>query len=234
MDLEPALALGHQLGQHSVETIELVGLPAQRVVEVVDGSLAERGGDLQLGDSLLEGLDPRLGVSHRPSIARAIEVEGRFRQLARSGCVPWVMTGENASQHGHPRRAYVRGMTRPAPTRPMMLRVLVIAASLGLFGCAAGDVQFTADDPAGFWAGLWHGMISLVTLVVGLFSDDVGFWELDNLGWRYEAGFWLGLVIMAGGGHRGASYPSRRARDREWDRDRSRGQHPRSPQREQA
>lgn len=89
--------------------------------------------------------------------------------------------------------------------------------SLLLLGCAAGDARFTPEDPAGFWAGLWHGMISLITLFIGLFSDSVGFFELDNRGWRYEAGFWLGLVIMAGGAHRGSTTKSRRARDKEWD-----------------
>jgi hypothetical protein len=96
---------------------------------------------------------------------------------------------------------------------------LVLALLLGftLLGCAAGDARFTSETPAGFWAGLWHGMISLVTLIIGLFNDNVGFFELNNRGWRYEAGFWLGIVMMAGGIHRGASHPSRRARDKEWE-----------------
>jgi hypothetical protein len=96
-----------------------------------------------------------------------------------------------------------------------MPRSLILAIVL-LGGCAAGDARFTPEDPAGFWAGMWHGIISLITLFIGIFSDGVAFYELDNRGWWYEAGFWLGLVIMAGGAHRGATHPSRRARDKEW------------------
>ncbi|MFV8752863.1 hypothetical protein ACNOYE_20145 [Nannocystaceae bacterium ST9] len=101
--------------------------------------------------------------------------------------------------------------------RPALPLLALGVVSLTMIGCAAGDARFTVDDPAGFWAGLWHGMISLITLIIGLFSESVDFWELDNRGWRYEAGFWLGIVIMSGGLHRGATHRSRRARDKEWE-----------------
>lgn len=93
----------------------------------------------------------------------------------------------------------------------------LVVPSIALIGCAAGDTRFTPENPAGFWAGLWHGMIALITLILGIFSDGVAFYEVDNGGWWYDAGFWLGFVIMAGGAHRGATQPSRRARDKEWD-----------------
>ncbi|NJK31758.1 MAG: hypothetical protein HC927_04675 [Deltaproteobacteria bacterium] len=95
--------------------------------------------------------------------------------------------------------------------------LLIAIAAIALAGCAAGDPRFTPDDPAGFWAGLWHGLISLITLIIGLFTDEVGFFEPNNRGWGYEVGFWLGIVIMAGGAHRGASQPRKRARDKEWE-----------------
>ena len=92
-------------------------------------------------------------------------------------------------------------------------------ASLVMIGCAAGDALYTPEAPAGFWAGLWHGSISLITLIIGLFSEKVGFWELDNSGWGYETGFWLGVVIMSGGLHRGATRRSQRAQDRARDKE---------------
>jgi hypothetical protein len=110
-------------------------------------------------------------------------------------------------------------MHRPDLARsiPAPVFALVTLVGVGLLGCAAGNERFTPDDPAGFWAGLWHGMISLITLIIGLFSDDVHFWELDNRGWWYEAGFWLGITIMAGGAHHRATTPGKRARDKEWE-----------------
>ena len=53
-----------------------------------------------------------------------------------------------------------------------------------LASCAAGDVQFAQDSPAGFWYGLWHGVIAPVSLVIHLFYDTVMVYELDNTPFR--------------------------------------------------
>ncbi|MCK4410029.1 MAG: hypothetical protein KAW67_08080, partial [Candidatus Eisenbacteria sp.] len=55
------------------------------------------------------------------------------------------------------------------------LRMLALPAALLLLvcaGCAAGTERF-ASAPAGFWNGLWHGFILIVTFVSSLFSDTV-------------------------------------------------------------
>jgi hypothetical protein len=70
-----------------------------------------------------------------------------------------------------------------------------------LVGCAAGDARFTVDAPAGFWTGLWHGFISWVTLIIGIFSDQVRVYELHNTGGWYDLGFLLGVGIWGGGSH---------------------------------
>ena len=44
-------------------------------------------------------------------------------------------------------------------------RVLYLSALLAVIvqvGCTAGDSRFTAEDPAGFFQGLWHGVIAVV------------------------------------------------------------------------
>jgi hypothetical protein len=95
---------------------------------------------------------------------------------------------------------------------------LLIAGSavavLSLAGCAAGDPRFTADAPAGFWAGLWHGAISAIALVVGMWSDTVRVYETHNTGGWYDLGFWLGIVTIWGAGHRAGRKPKR---DPEWE-----------------
>jgi len=35
---------------------------------------------------------------------------------------------------------------------------------------------------AGFWLGLWHGLIAPITFVISLFSDNVNFYEVHNNG----------------------------------------------------
>ncbi len=74
--------------------------------------------------------------------------------------------------------------------------ILVAAAALVLLaaGCAAGDPRFTVESPAGFWQGLWHGMISVIALIVGLFKDGVGVYEIHNNGAWYDFGFLLGVI----------------------------------------
>jgi hypothetical protein len=72
--------------------------------------------------------------------------------------------------------------------------VLVVPLVLGLAGCAAGaNPQAGAGpDPAGFWLGLWQGLILPVTFVASLFNDDVGIYEVANRGHLYDLGFLLG------------------------------------------
>jgi hypothetical protein len=52
---------------------------------------------------------------------------------------------------------------------------------------------------AGFFPGLWHGIISPVTFIISLFTDDVSVYEVRNSGNWYDFGFVLGAGILFGG-----------------------------------
>ena len=52
---------------------------------------------------------------------------------------------------------------------------------------------------AGFWRGLWHGMIAPFAFLVSLFKENVGVYETHNNGKWYNFGFILGLMIIFGG-----------------------------------
>jgi len=74
-----------------------------------------------------------------------------------------------------------------------------------LTSCAAGpnaqrSVADSAGHVAGFWLGLWHGIIAPVTFIVSLFSDRVNLYEVHNNGNWYNLGFALGAGILFGGG----------------------------------
>jgi hypothetical protein len=77
--------------------------------------------------------------------------------------------------------------------------VLVIALVMFIAGCAAGDTRFD-EAPAGFFAGLWHGIILVIAFVVSLFSDTVQIYEPNNAGHLYDLGFVLGAMGALGGG----------------------------------
>jgi hypothetical protein len=80
-----------------------------------------------------------------------------------------------------------------------MILVVVLAA------CVAGanpevGAAFAEGTVAGFWMGLWHGVIAPVTFFVSLFTDNVNVYEVHNSGNWYDFGFVLGAGILLGGG----------------------------------
>jgi len=83
--------------------------------------------------------------------------------------------------------------------------LVLFVLSLMLTACVAGPnlAEDTANEDgkvAGFWQGLWHGIISPITFIISLFSKGVHFYEVHNNGGWYNVGFVLGAGILAGGG----------------------------------
>lgn len=98
----------------------------------------------------------------------------------------------------------------------IVLSVVLLAA---LAGCAPGEqvqldkpdseIQLTTPGPnpaidqpaedgkvAGLGTGLWHGLISVVTLVISFTNPDVQMYEVHNTGPLYNLGFLLGAVVL--------------------------------------
>ena len=91
---------------------------------------------------------------------------------------------------------------------------IAILAMLLLVGCAAGtnptvDVLDAAGESAGFWSGLWHGVISPVTFIISLFSDNVNVYEVYNSGNWYDFGFMFGVCLIFSGGARATKRKSK-------------------------
>ncbi|MDD5189819.1 MAG: hypothetical protein PHE50_02110 [Dehalococcoidales bacterium] len=87
---------------------------------------------------------------------------------------------------------------------------LAILALLFLVGCAAGPnpsikTVDAAGKIAGFWTGLWHGVISPVTFIISLFTKNVNLYDVFNNGNWYNFGFILGVSIIFGGGAAGSA-----------------------------
>lgn len=96
-------------------------------------------------------------------------------------------------------------MKRLGPVRMVVLLTLALL----LAGCAAGanPQEGQGANPAGFWLGLWQGLISPITFIVSLFTDTVSIYEVDNSGNWYDFGFMLGIFVAFSGmgGSAGAS-----------------------------
>lgn len=71
-------------------------------------------------------------------------------------------------------------------------------------GCA--DVtpitECIVDEPCGFWFGLWHGIIVVISFIGSLFMDDVAIYAVNNNGGWYDFGFMLGAGLLSSAGSR--------------------------------
>lgn len=88
--------------------------------------------------------------------------------------------------------------------------IILVSIMVLLSACAAGpnELRNTPDedgDVAGFWKGIWHGLISPITFVISLFSKSVYVFEVHNNGGWYTFGFLLGASMIFGGSGGGAA-----------------------------
>jgi hypothetical protein len=77
--------------------------------------------------------------------------------------------------------------------------------------CAPGNKRWD-EKAAGFWAGLWHGIIIVITFLISVFTDSVHMYE------GYNFGFLLGAMIALGGS--GGAYKKKRKKShkqKEWE-----------------
>jgi hypothetical protein len=105
------------------------------------------------------------------------------------------------------------------PNKVRLVKLLVaIPVILILTSCTAGDPRFSTETPAGFWSGLWHGMIAFISLVIHIFNENVGVYEINNTGGWYDLGFLLGATCIWGGGsHVSCKSSAKKNREREWE-----------------
>src|SRR6185503_2471292 len=103
----------------------------------------------------------------------------------------------------------------------LLVSILVVLLTALLAGCALGTsvqvntpqstVQLSAPGPnplinqgdasgriARAGAGLWHGIIAPVTLILSFFNPDVQMYEVHNAGSEYDLGFLIGVALVFG------------------------------------
>lgn len=81
----------------------------------------------------------------------------------------------------------------------MFKLIMIVMAILLLVGCADPTrlPNEAGRDRAGFWLGLWHGMIAPISFIVSLFKSDVAVYEVYNTGNWYVFGFLFGVGTFA-------------------------------------
>ncbi|MBS3072770.1 hypothetical protein J4477_02965 [Candidatus Pacearchaeota archaeon] len=80
------------------------------------------------------------------------------------------------------------------------LIVIIIALFLGsgIFTYYPGSSHWETKD-AGFFTGLIHGVIAPIMLALAIFTD-YNMYEINNIGWFYDFGFIVGILLIWGGG----------------------------------
>ena len=77
-----------------------------------------------------------------------------------------------------------------------LTRLMVILALASVVSACADQ----EGKVAGFWKGIWHGLISPITFIISIFSKNIRFYEVHNNGGWYNFGFVLGAGLFLGGG----------------------------------
>jgi hypothetical protein len=75
----------------------------------------------------------------------------------------------------------------------------VPAFSIKIFAPGPNPLANTVDaynHVSGFLIGIWHGITSLITLVMSLFNTNMQMYEVHNDGFPYNLGFLIGVAII--------------------------------------
>ena len=94
----------------------------------------------------------------------------------------------------------MKAPARRRRARAVLAALVLVLTALALASCAAtANPGASAGNPhaAGFWLGLWQGIIVPIAFVVSLFNDHVGISEVHNNGALYDFGYVLGIGVGA-------------------------------------
>ncbi len=94
-----------------------------------------------------------------------------------------------------------------------LILVFTLVAALLLVSCLPGDGKNSAEKPANFLMGIWHGWIAPISVIVGIFKPGIRVYETNNSGWWYDLGFYM--AVVSGFGGIAFSRKSARRRDRQ-------------------
>jgi hypothetical protein len=84
-------------------------------------------------------------------------------------------------------------------TKKILLVLMMVLLLLLMTSCAPGDGTNSVEHPAGFFSGVWHGWIAPVTLIISLFNRNINIYEVHNVGFWYDLGYYMAIISGFGG-----------------------------------
>lgn len=79
----------------------------------------------------------------------------------------------------------------------ILFGLILLLVILNLTSCAPSGYE---SYEAGFFSGIWHGIIIVFSLIGKLFGADIGIYAEHNTGLFYWLGFIIGIGGIGGGG----------------------------------
>lgn len=55
--------------------------------------------------------------------------------------------------------------------------------------------EYTTYQPAGFFFGIWHGLLAPWSLIARWFLSNISMYAISNTGWFYDLGFLGGEIF---------------------------------------
>lgn len=80
------------------------------------------------------------------------------------------------------------------PTALFAVTIGFLFVPHGVFAFAQ-EYQYSTYDPAGFFSGIWNGLLAPWTLIARWFVHDIVMYAIPNTGWFYDFGFLLGVIF---------------------------------------
>jgi hypothetical protein len=78
----------------------------------------------------------------------------------------------------------------------LLTALMIVAVPITVSAYSFEFVQqfhYDLSSRAGFFSGLWHGLIAPWSLIARWFFDNISLYAYSNTGWFYDAGFLMGV-----------------------------------------
>lgn len=76
----------------------------------------------------------------------------------------------------------------------ILLLLIVIFSFPGISNAFVIQSDYSSYAPAGFFLGIWHGLLAPWSLIARWFISDIGMYAINNTGWFYDGGFLIGVA----------------------------------------
>jgi len=84
--------------------------------------------------------------------------------------------------------------------RVCLFALCIVMCLALLSGCMPGsEASIESEKPAGFLLGVWHGWIAPLSLIFSLGENDIRIYEVYNVGFWYDFGFYIAIISGFGG-----------------------------------